>query len=316
MICLGEDRGFTKDTIADAADAEWSSATTTGATLAQAEAEDPPEEGATDPNERTFSGTIDIVAGRGRYPADPDADADLTAARLITNERAYDEVDKNPVGAGNGAVGENRLENPSEGDPDFFNDASRIYVSMNTLPDFNFSIEYPDVPPAGDPNDGEAIEILEELVEGIGQAAILAKSDEIRIIARQDLEQDPPIQGSITISKEGTADDEAGEGRGIITIRPDGVIMIDGPKVVIGSGIAKDPGSGAQVSLGLAATEPMLCGDLFITAIHNFANNLADTVDASISNLGAPTLMPPLRGHIATLKQEMDDARSTVAKLL
>ncbi len=158
---------------------------------------------------------------------------------------------------------------------------------------------------------------MEEFAEGIGQAAIIAKSDEVRIIARQDLEApDGPIQGSITIVKEGTADDEAGEGRGIITIRPDGVIMIDGPKVVIGSGIEKGPGEGSHVSLGLGATEPMLLGDLFITAIHNFANNLATTIETSISNLGAPTLMPPLRGHIATLKQEMDDARSKVAKLL
>ena len=316
MICLGEDRGYTKDTIADSTAAEWSSATSSGPTLAQAEGDEPPEAGDADPNERTFSGTIDIVAGRGRYPGDPDAEAELTAARLITNVRNYDEVDKNPVGAGNGSVGTNRLENPAEGDPDFFNDASRIYVSMNTLPDFNFNIEYPDVPPAGDPNDGAPVEPLEEFADGIGQAAIVMKSDELRLIARQDTEQDPPIQGSITIIKEGTADDEAGEGRGIITIRPDGVIMIDGPKVVIGSGIEKGPGEGAQVSLGLAATEPMLLGDLFITAIHNFANNLATTIETSISNLGAPTLMPPLRGHIATLKQEMDDARSKVAKLL
>jgi hypothetical protein len=320
MISLGEDRGYTKDSLEEsfAEPPQWSNATTTGASLAQLNFDAPPEDGATDKNERTFSGTIDMVAGRGRYLPDPDSPAELTACRVITNSRNYDETDKNAVGAGNDADNvQNRLTDASEGDPDFFNDASRIYISMNTLPDFNFSLEYPQVPPAGDPNDGADIEILEEFAEGIGQAAIIAKSDEVRIIARQDLEApDGPIQGSITIVKEGTADDEAGEGRGIITIRPDGVIMIDGPKVVIGSGIEKGPGEGAQVSLGLGATEPMLLGDLFITAIHNFANNLATTIETSISNLGAPTLMPPLRGHIATLKQEMDDARSKVAKLL
>jgi hypothetical protein len=193
-----------------------------------------------------------------------------------------------------------------------------MYISMNTLPDFNFSITYPDIPVAGDPNDGVAIEILEKYEEPlyIGQAAIVLKSDEVRIIARQDVDQDPPIHGSITLIKEGEPDDEEGEGRGIITIRPDGVIMIDGPKVVIGSGIKKDAGAGAQVSLGLAATEPMLLGDLFIEAIDKFANALATDVETSVSNLGAPVIMPNLRTNVATLKTDMDNARSLIAKLL
>jgi len=328
LISLGEDRGFTKDTIPDAAKAEWSSATSTGPSLAQAEYDSPPEdEGPADKNERTFSGTIDIIAGRGRYLADPDADAELTAPRVITNVRNYDEVDKNPIGAGNDSDNtENRLSNPAEGDPDFFNDASRIYVSMNTLPDFNFSIEYPDMPKAlDDKNVGNPLSnsaatapnvFLKEFADGIGQAAIIAKSDEIRLIARQDMDQDPPIQGSITIVKEGKKDDEAGEGRGIITIRPDGVIMIDGPKVVIGSGIEKDFGAGNQVALGVGATEPMLLGDLFIAAIDKFANALLADVGSSISNLGAPVIMPQLAAHVAELKADMDDARSKVAKLL
>jgi hypothetical protein len=315
-ITLGEDRGWTKDNIEDSTAAEWSNATSTGPSLAQANYETPPEEGTADPNERVFAGTIDIVAGRGRYFPDPDSPAELTAARVVTNARGYDETDKNPVGVGHAEKPENRLESPTEGDPDFLNDASRMYVSMNTLPDLNFSITYPDVPPVGDPNDGEAIEILEEYEEGIGQAAIVLKSDEIRIIARQDVEQDPPIHGSITLIKEGEPDDEAGEGRGIITIRPDGVIMIDGPKVVIGSGIEKDWGAGAQVSLGLAATEPMLLGDLFIAAIDKFANALLTDVNTSISNLGAPILMPNLATNVSTLKTDMDNARSKIAKLL
>jgi len=315
-ITLGEDRGWTKDTVADSTTSEWSSATSTGPSLAQANYETPPEEGVADPNERTFAGTIDIVAGRGRYLPDPDSPAELTSARIVTNAREYDEVDKNPTGIGHAEKDFNRIENPAEGDPDFFNDASRIYVSMNTLPDFNFSLEYPDVPPAGDPNDGAPVEILEEFAEGKGQAAVIMKSDEIRIIARQDMEQDEPIQGSITIVKEGTADDEAGEGRAIITLRPDGVIMIDGPKIVIGSGIEKGPGEGAQVSLGLAATEPMLLGDLFIEAIDTFANALLTDVNTSVSNLGAPIIMANLATNVATLKADMDNARSKIAKLL
>ena len=282
-------------------------------------------------NERFFMGTIDIVAGRARWLEPETAEPDLTQPRLIKNARGQWEVDKNPAGADTADYPDiddpvfNRLDNPTEGDPDFKNDASRIYVSMNTLPDFNFGIEYPDTPgPDDDANVGNPIDkdatpdiYLKEFNEGVGQAAIVLKSDEIRIIARQDTEQDPPIQGSITLIKEGEADDEGGEGRGIITIRPDGVIMIDGPKVVIGSGAnPRDPGSGNQFSVGVGATEPMLCGDLFIKACHDFANNVAASVEGSIGNLGAPVIMPPLRGHVATFKADMDAARSTVAKLL
>lgn len=283
-------------------------------------------------NERFFMGTIDIVAGRSRWLAPEVAEPEKTQPRLIKNSRNQWEVDKNPAAAGTAKYPEqnddnvqNRLDNPTEGDPDFLNDASRIYVSMNTLPDFNFGIEYPDCPgPDDDANVGNPISkddtpevYLKEFKDGQGQAAIVMKSDEIRIIARQDMEAENPIQGSITLIKEGTADDEAGEGRGIITIRPDGVIMIDGPKVVIGSGAKpREAGSGNQFSVGVGATEPMLCGDLFIKACHDFAKNLASSVEASVGNLGAPVLMAPLRGHVETFKSDMDAARSTVAKLL
>ena len=318
-IVLGEDRGWTKDNFEDATEAEWSNATSTGASLAQLDYEggDPPEDGVADPNERKFSGTIDIVAGRGRYLPDPDAAAELTSCRTITNARNYDETDKNPVGAGHADKDHNRFENPTEGDPDFFNDASRMYVSMNTLPDLNFSIEYPDVPPAGDSNDGAPVEILEEFEEGIGQAAVVIKSDEIRIVARQDMEQDTPIQGSITLIKEGTADDEAGEGRGIITIRPDGVIMIDGPKIVIGSGIEKGNGEGAQVSIGLGANdEPMVLGQQLVDKLTEFAEKLDESMKGSVGNVGAPVLHPIYSGWVAGWIASLEEIKSKVGKLL
>ena len=331
LISMGEDRGFTKDDLeaAFAEPPEWSNATSTGPSLAQANAESPPEnEPTADPNERTFAGTIDIVAGRGRYPEDPDKPSLLTAARVITNARSYDEVDKNAVGSGNDTDNDqNRLTDAAEGDPDFFNDASRIYVSMNTLPDFNFNLEYTKVPKADDPaNVGNDLTadaatapnvFLKEFAEGIGQAAVVVKSDEIRIIARQDMDQDPPIQGSITLVKEGKADDEAGEGRGIITIRPDGVILIDGPKIVIGSGIEKGNGEGNQVCIGLGAdTEPMVLGRTLVDVLTAYSNAINTCVSTSISNLGAPTLMPTLAADTSTFQADLEKALSKVGKLL
>ena len=319
LICLGEDRGYAKDIVTEVKDAIASSALNSGASLAQLGAkgetiEEVPADGEQPPNERTRAGSIDIVAGRGRFLPEPDKKSESTAPRIIENSRKYLEVDKNPIGAGQEELGqagetkENRLENPAEGDPDFHNDASRIYVSMNTLPDINFSLEYPQIPPVGDSNDGADIEILEELAEGIGQAAVVVKSDEVRIIARQeplddDDAADPPaksgetVNGSIKIIKEGIADDEEGKGRACIIMQPDGVIMIDGPKIVIGSGIEKDNGEGAQVSIGLAANdEPMVLGAQLLGIL----SAIIDVLDNHIHPSGAGPTSPRAGGAEAT----------------
>lgn len=324
-IVLGEDRGWTKDNVVESTNAEWSNATTTGASLAQSRYVDgkdpykgtPPTGGVADPNTRKFAGTIDIVVGRGRFPPEPETAAELTACRVVTNSRSYDETDKNPVGLGVSDKSDNRLDSPSEGDPDFLNDASRIYVSMNTLPDINFGIEYPQIPPAGDSNTGIDVDILKEKVDGIGQASIVIKSDEIRIIARQDLEKDPKIQGSITLIKEGNPDNEGGEGRGIITIRPDGVIMIDGPKIVIGSGIEKAPGQGSQVSIGLGANnEPMVLGQQLVDLLTEFADTLNNSMNGSIGNLGAPVQFPIYSAFYSGWISRLENIKSKVGKLL
>lgn len=332
-IILGEDRGWNKETIEDSSEAEWSNATSTGATRAQKFYNDgkephkgsPPPDGVADPNERTFAGTIDIVVGRGRFYPDPEDAPELTACRVVTNSRNYDETDKNPVGAETVTdKDENRFVSPAEGDPDFVNDSSRIYVSMNTLPDFNFAIEYPKIPTAGSSNTGADVSILKEKVDGVGQAAVVIKSDEIRIIARQDTEKDPKIQGSITLIKEGIADDEGGQGRGIITIRPDGVIMIDGPKIIIGSGIKKGTpnprekgGKGSQVSIGLGANEePMVLGQQLVDLLTEFALQLQASMQGSVGNLGAPVQFPVYYSFVNGWIDKLENIKSQVGKLI
>ena len=47
-------------------------------------------------------------------------------------------TDKNPQMTGNATKKQNRLENPTEGDPDFMRDAARIYVAQSTHGDINF----------------------------------------------------------------------------------------------------------------------------------------------------------------------------------
>jgi len=261
-IILGEDRGWNIDE--DPTGAEESNATI----------------GYTDlPG---FKGTIDIVSGRGRFFADElitettaDAagdDPENTQARLVANERkdgvSYIEVDKNPELNELAPV-------PPEGDPDFIRDCSRLYVSMKTSGDTNFGLtdQYPPMPLATDAHDSTAGETVAAVDES---PYVIIKSDEIRIIARQD--QDNDINGSIKIIKEGDADDVGdGLGRGIIMIGSGGEIMIDGPKITIGSGdSAETEGEGRQVVLGLNAEEPMVLG----TQLEELLIRVLDALDA------------------------------------
>jgi hypothetical protein len=250
---------------------------------------------AAEPREPQNRGTIDLVVGRGQTIVGGDLGP---APNLIENTREWEEVNKNPMKYGDEAekgekslIKNNYYENPPEGDPDFMTDLSRIYVSMKTSADMNFGLTYPSVPAASQ-SGILAFEFTGVVDSHTGGAAavndkphVVIKSNEIRIIARNAAEN-----GSIKIIKEGEADDdENGQGRAVIMIQPDGTIMIDGPKIIIGSGIEKEPGMGQQVAVGLGAVEPMVLGQ----TLEDKLNELIDALNSHthIDGLGA-TGMP------------------------
>ena len=204
LICLGEDRGWTLTETPEGA--ETSNAVKTE-----------------DETGRVFAGTIDIVAGRGRFLPEADGDVpELTACRYAVNARETDETDKNPVvtQAEADPPEANRLSNPPEGDPDFVNDSSRIYVSMNTDGDTNFSVAL---------EDDLAIESMGEDLANVDESPyVIIKSDEIRLLARKN--EDKEINGSIRIVKEGTL----GEDLATILIFPDGTVQIDAERIRLG----------------------------------------------------------------------------------
>lgn len=230
-------------------------------------------------------GAIDIVAGRGRLtkPSADLADADPespTAPRIAKNARDkyenYTLVGLDSEKASDGGA----LIDVSEGDPDFANDACRIYMSMKTSPDLLLRKEtaYPKVASGASNTDAD--------VEFVNDAAsIIVKSDEIRIVARKDIKGETGTHGSIKIVKEGTEDTD----QAVIIMQADGTILIDGPKVIIGGGgLAAGNGEGTQVAVGRGATEPMVLGQVLldkITALETSFNN-------HIHNSGAgPTTM-------------------------
>ena len=145
--------------------------------------------------------------------------------KIISNK----EVDKNPAsyaqddtGGARGGLQLNRFDRPTEGDPDFLSDCSRIYVSMRTSVDENFGIPVENLYAAH-----------RGTLENKTGPAIVLKSDEIRIIARKDEERsdnDSPINGSIRIIKEGTLGDDQCS----IYLLPEGVVQISGTRVYIG----------------------------------------------------------------------------------
>lgn len=225
LILMSDDRGWGADE--DPAGSDTSNASKTE-----------------DETQRVLAGSIDVVTGRGRFLGDIDADPNSTPPRIVENAREQEETDKYFI-------------NPIEGDPDFVNDSSRVYVSMNTNGDEKLGLEYPSI-------DGADVEPVTD------SPYVIIKSDEIRIVARKN--DDEGINGSIKIVKEGVADDEGGDGRAVIIIQPDGTIMIDGPKIVIGSGIEKGNGEGTQVYVGNEATEPLVMGDILKTLLEAIEN--------------------------------------------
>lgn len=335
LICLGEERGWNAETAATLGFWENSDAST-----ADPDSEMWVEEPDLDLNERSYAGAIDIVAGRGRYQQpSPDDDPELTACRKIENTLGFEEVDKNPVQFMTTEPDEddrfgNISDRPTEGDTDFISDASRVYVSMNSRPDIYLGLEYPQVPPVGDSNDGEDVPVIE--AEGEGAPTVFIKSDEIRIVARQTEAETPAantpeIKGSIKIIKEGVLDSEEGDGQASIILQPDGVIMIDGPKIVLGSGIEKDNGAGTQLSIGLGATEPLVLGDelkLRLEEIIDVIKKVCDKLAAHTHPTGTGPSGPPLppelpdfaggidSGDLQPIRDKLDLIKSKVGKLL
>lgn len=223
-------------------------------------------------------GSIDIVVGRGRLHKDPKNFADSkpkdTQPRIVENTRKLYETDKNPGVIISKTKEGSAKADISEGDPDFMNDSSRIYLSMKTDPDTLFDLNYPDQPTSGN------------AVAPVGNnSAIVFKSDQVRIIARKDEENG--INGSIRIIKEGTGDTD----RATIVLQPDGSIMIDGPKIVIGSGIESGNGAGNQVYIGRDATESILLGDKLIDMIKALETKFNDHIHATPGGPANPTVL-------------------------
>jgi len=243
LILMSDDRGWGADE--DPAGSDTSNASKT--------------EGET---QRVLAGSIDVVAGRGRFLGGVDEDPNSTPPRIVENTREQEETDKYFI-------------NPIEGDPDFVNDSSRVYVSMNTNGDEKLGLEYPSI-------DGTDVEPV------VDSPYVIIKSDEIRVVARKN--DDEGINGSIKIVKEG----EEGEDKAVIVIQPDGSILISGPKVSLGTGDTGD----TQVLIGNdSGAEHLVKGE----TLEEKLNALVDKLDGHTHPTAVGPTGPPIASDGASV---------------
>lgn len=153
------------------------------------------------------AGTIDMVVGRGLDFTFGNEATKLTSPSIVKTTRGYSEIDKNPR--------TDNERNINEGDPDFIRDKARVYASMQTDGDDNFSIVKP----------SNALDANTDAIKSRGY--VVHKSDEIRIIARHD--------GSIHIVKEG-------ENNASIIMHANGTVQIDAEKIQLGRDVGDDKG--------------------------------------------------------------------------
>lgn len=232
-------------------------------------------------------GTIDMVAGRsallndGTFIYTPvetmteespttkisSAENPTAPAAVALNTRQVGEIDKTPI------VTESNMDGPNinEGDPDFTNDLSRVYVSMKTNGDRNLGLDFPDLK-------GASVSQVDE------DAYVVIKSNELRLVARHSSEKG--INGSIKIVKEGVIDgsdhpSRDGDGRAIIVMQPDGTIIIDGPKIIIGGHHLEANGSGKTILLGSEATEPIVMGNQLVSVLSAIIDALDNHIHTS-----------------------------------
>ena len=280
LICLGQDRGWTPENRPDGVPNSNASVT--------------PE---------AFSGTVDIVVGRGRFYENTQPDQDATEVpdtqpRAILNTRGYLELDKNPAtftrDQARGSIEWNRLDRPQEGDPDFLTDASRIYVSMNTDADKGFGINPEIVTPLFEG----------ELAAPVGPFVVL-KSDELRLVARKEDERGD-INGSIRLIKEGTV----GEDYASIFLLPDGVVQVTGSKIYLGQ---PDQGAGP----GEKGSEPYVKYSELEALLERLFDNINDFCQTMLTHTtpgyGSPSVQ--INQAVTTLQTEAATRKSEIIKL-
>ena len=206
-------------------------------------------------DQRSLAGSIDIVTGRGRSGDEYNEITSPAGDAVEAEERGYEEINKNP------SLDDTSLSpNQNEGDPDFIEDLSRIYVSMKTNGDKNFDLEFTN--PAAPQVDEKPY--------------VVAKSTEVRLVGRDG--------GSVRLVKEGDAQAE-------ICLMSDGTIVIEGTnsardaqKVIRGEDLADAADEFASaIATAIVATLGNMGGPVVDGGIASACSTFAGAIRESLS---------------------------------
>jgi len=319
LICLGEQRGWGRNMGGDQLDLPWD-AEFSNATF---------DEDKIGERKPFPWGSIDLVAGRGRHDWRMRSQTELlppilTAPRCVENtpipehlgpgREKWIETNKNPQG--NEQSDMNRLDAPCEGDPDFAYDAARLWISHSGEPDPLFNIDEPGstIPTLIGPEGGE----LTIGASGDFPSSVVAKADEIRIIARK-LEPDipvdgsPEINGSIRIIKQGIPDEDMA----CVYLLADGTVQISGSKIFLGRH-PDDGGMGADNNgPGDGNSQPYVMYQQLYELLQQMCSDVqtfCDTVSGHTTpGYGAPS--PELNAAAAALKSNMDSRKGQIPSI-
>jgi hypothetical protein len=242
------------------------------------------------PRKSEKAGTIDIVAGRSLSLVDGNLQFDENQITTVINTRQEEETERRTwAKTQNGPA----VKAP-EGDPRYREDLSRVYVSMKTDGDSNFGF----ADSSSLPNPGQSLNPV------AGKPYVVIKSNEARIITRND--------GSVRIIKEGDRSGDHSVNQAVITMQPDGTIMIDGPKIIVGSGNAKGNGQGDQVLIGgTSASEPIVLGN----ALKGIIGELITAITTMQVPTGVGPSGPPINSpQFETIRGKLDTILSQVGK--
>lgn len=237
---------------------------------------------------KTESGTIGIIAGRGRsatFTTETGNEVpEGTAPRVIKNTRGEYETDKAPY-----RRNFQRRDNPNEGNPDFENDAAMLFVTMQSEIDKRFNLKL---------NPANSLSLPNVNGEGtFNRSHVVGKADHIRFVARKNTEKG--VNGSILLVREGTENEDLG----YFFIDDQGRIQIESAKIYLGASTNE--------------TEPYIKWTEFknaIDALQAQIDLLFAAVNSAIGNLGAP--IPSLLaandgGNKAKQREAVQAAKST-----
>ena len=189
-----------------------------------------------------YAGTIDIVVGRGRFlPEDSSSDPELTAPRIIKNSRGNKETDKAPFRNKNqnGRI----QDNPNEGNPDFINDAARLYVTMQSVADNKFGIASINFPASTLP----ITQPTNENNEGtVNRSYVAGKADHIRFISRKN--SDKGIEGTMLFLREGEPSTEDGDKDLSYMFFDKNGINIESNKIFLGTAAHENPNESNNIN--------------------------------------------------------------------